>query len=77
MFNVGPIDLIVVRVTRCPDRPIAMAKPCRQCLPILQMIGVRHIYYTGPDGVLVREYAAEMTTDHIPASLRFGERRQN
>ena len=56
------VDLLVVRMRK--DKTVAIAKPCYDCLPIIQCLGIRYVYYTNRDGELVRESAANMTTEH-------------
>lgn len=56
------LDLMVIRLLK--DGSTAMAKPCYDCLPIIQLLDIRYVYYTNYQGELVRELASEMTTQH-------------
>ena len=53
---------MVVRVRK--DGTTAIAKPCYDCLPIIQSLNVRYVYYTDYNGDLRREAASTMTTQH-------------
>jgi len=63
--NVHKIDIVLVRVTKDPMKPIGMAKPCSDCLDFLKVTNVRYVYYTNDNGILVMEKAADMMTNHI------------
>jgi pyrimidine deaminase RibD-like protein len=58
------IDIVLVRVTKEPRKPIGLAKPCAACLPRLQKHGVDGVYYTTDCGKLVYESVRDMKTQH-------------
>lgn len=60
------IDLIVARSRK--NGELAMAKPCSDCLPIIQAFGIRYVYYSNYEGYFAKELASEMETHHLCAS---------
>ena len=47
---------------------MAIAKPCYDCLPVIQAAGIRHVYYSDREGNMVKENASTMSTNHKCAS---------
>jgi len=54
--------LVVVRVTKALE--LRMAKPCFDCLEVIQRSQVVRVYYTDTNGQLVCELASSMSTSH-------------
>lgn len=60
------VDLVVVRVRK--DGSIAMAKPCKECLPVIKEKNVRCVHYTDTNGKLITEPVASMISGHLCSS---------
>lgn len=56
------IDIMVIRSAKNGD--MVMAKPCAACLPVIQSLGIRYVYYSTQKGYIMREIASEMKTSH-------------
>ena len=66
------VDLIIVRVTKCQNKPFGSAKPCIDCSHSLKdfnkenrNLKLRFIYYTDEDGVLRKDHINDLKSDHI------------
>lgn len=58
-----PLDLIVIRSLKSGQ--LGMAKPCSNCLPVIQEYGVRYVYYSNYEGYITKEPAINMKTNYI------------
>lgn len=63
--NGSIIELVIVRITKDPKKPVGISKPCSDCLEFLRSMNVRSVYYTLDSGVLVNEKPHTMTTSHV------------
>lgn len=54
-----PVDLLVIRVSADGLYRVRHSKPCDDCTKIIKTKGIRYIYYSGIDGNLIRENAAD------------------
>ena len=75
--NDNKISLILVRVTKDASKPIAMAKPCIDCLSFLKTMNIRSVYYTNDNGEISHEYVSNMSTTHVCRKVRIGNIRFN
>ena len=62
------MDLIVIRVK---NKKLCMSKPCKHCLIKITKMGIRKVYYSTSNGVLISEETVNMVSDHISSGNRF------
>ena len=44
------------------------SKPCNTCIYYMQLYGIKSVYYSNEDGVIVKEKLNEITADHLSIS---------
>lgn len=68
--NNNKISLVLVRVTKDASKPIAMSKPCIDCLSFLKTMNITSVYYTNDNGEISHEYVNNMSTTHTCRKVR-------
>lgn len=72
----GRYDLFIVRIAYLPDGTMYYqnARPCKHCLDILKLYGVRRAYYTvhSPPGSInfYMERVTSMVSTHVSSGIR-------
>lgn len=59
LFSHLVLDILIVRVRK--DKTVGLAKPCVDCLSILQRMNIRHVYYTDTHGKLGKRIENRMS----------------
>lgn len=62
------VKLVVVRTLLTGE--LAESKPCRDCIMYMRYIGVRRVYYTNANGILIHQKISEIQSEHICSSRR-------
>ena len=44
------------------------SKPCNSCIYYMQLYGIKSVYYSNEDGVIVKEKLTDITPDHLSIS---------
>ncbi len=44
------------------------SKPCNTCIYYMQLYGIKSVYYSNEDGVIVKEKLNDITADHLSIS---------
>lgn len=69
-IKVKKVDLIVMRITA--DGEVANSRPCYNCLKMMNLIGIKKVYYTtGVKNELICENISEMCSIQLSAVSRF------
>lgn len=64
------VEIVVVRVKKIQGFPMAMAKPCSVCLPVLKQSGVDIVHYSDHNGMMKTETVCAMISDHVCAGIK-------
>jgi len=55
--DLSGLDIYVARIMRSKGEPLGMSRPCRVCMRMLTMAGIRRIYFTNKQGEWAMEKA--------------------
>ena len=44
------------------------SKPCNSCIYYMQLYGIKSVYYSNEDGLIVKEKLTDITPDHLSIS---------
>ena len=66
------MDIIVIRINdKCVLRN---SRPCNECINKLEKLGIRRIYYSNQDGIIISELVKDMPRLHISSGTRYRQR---
>jgi len=66
--DISGVNMMIIRIQANDN--LSLAKPCSNCLKIIQSNNINKIYYTDWDGNLIIERACDMTTTHMSVGQR-------
>jgi hypothetical protein len=44
------------------------SKPCNTCIYYMQLYGIKSVYYSNEDGIIIKEKISNITPDHLSIS---------
>jgi hypothetical protein len=60
------LEMFVIRVNQMGN--LVNSKPCNTCIYYMQLYGIKSVYYSNEDGVIVKEKLNDITADHLSIS---------
>ena len=60
------LEMFVIRVNQMGD--LVNSKPCNTCIYYMQLYGIKSVYYSNEEGVIVKEKLTDITADHLSIS---------
>jgi deoxycytidylate deaminase len=57
------MDMYVIRVNKKDE--LVNSKPCKSCIEVMRMFGIKNIYYSTEKGDLKKEKTTNIETDHL------------
>ena len=60
------LEMFVIRVNQMGD--LVNSKPCNTCIYYMQLYGIKSVYYSNEEGVIVKEKLNDITADHLSIS---------
>ena len=60
------LEMFVIRVNQMGN--LVNSKPCNSCIYYMQLYGIKSVYYSNEDGVIVKEKLTDITPDHLSIS---------
>lgn len=61
------LDVIVIRIK---NNMLKNSRPCNNCIDKLRKVGIRKVYYSNEDGIIVSEFVENMEKLHISSGYR-------
>ncbi len=55
--------MYVIRVNK--NNELLNSKPCKSCIDVMRMFGIKNIYYSTDKGDLKKEKICDIETDHL------------
>jgi hypothetical protein len=60
------LEMFVIRVNQMGD--LVNSKPCNTCIYYMQLYGIKSVYYSNEDGIIIKEKISNITPDHLSIS---------
>lgn len=66
--KVRGMDILVIRINK--NFALKNSRPCNQCIDKLIKFGIRKVFYSNEDGIIVSEFVQEMEKLHISSGTK-------
>ena len=70
--SVKGLDILVIRITK--DMALKNSRPCNLCIAKLNELGIRKVFYSNDNGLIVSEIVENMERYHVSSGQRFLQR---
>lgn len=65
--NCKGLDMIVIRIK---NNTLKNSRPCNNCIDKLTKLGIRKVYYSNENGIIVHEFVENMEKIHVSSGYR-------
>ena len=66
--KVKGMDILVIRINK--NFALKNSRPCNQCIDKLIKFGIRKVFYSNEDGIIVSEFVERMEKIHISSGTK-------